>query len=181
MNKLVNLLLIVSFILLNNNSSHAKSRTIFIDIKNCNNNTIMSIKNLSKNLILSGYNVPNKFNCSKEYVKKLYGDSWSDTIVGSYNVVSQTVYINEDNLSYEAAILHEIGHYNYFLKNNKEFILEQYKKEIPLNLVNIIKEEVSEYATTDRLEFVAEVFAQKQSGIKFSKEINDFYKECGGI
>lgn len=76
---------------------------------------------------------------------------------------------------------HEIGHFlhNSSLGND----VYQFFKETPLTTrqVSIIITEVSEYATENPLEFVAETYAALRAGRKFSEELLRLYSHFGGI
>lgn len=76
---------------------------------------------------------------------------------------------------------HEVAHFlhNHKLKNE----IYQFFKETPLTdkQISLIIQEVSEYATYNPLEFVAETYAGLRAGRKYSDEIMRLYAYFGGV
>lgn len=83
-------------------------------------------------------------------------------------------------------LFHEIGHANAFKHNARRYeILKGAadKTDLPLhkNVVELVRREVSEYATLNPLEFVAEVFAGLADGRTYSPKIMRMFRAYGGM
>lgn len=80
----------------------------------------------------------------------------------------------------EHAITHEIGH----ALHDRGLGSHQYQRIRELGFrpeqAKLVKDQVSGYAATEPVEFVAEVYAATKSGTVFSPEILDLYRQLGG-
>jgi hypothetical protein len=76
---------------------------------------------------------------------------------------------------------HEIGHFlHYNALGNQSY---QFFRDTPLTSlqINMIRTEVSAYATSNPIEFVAETYAGLKAGRKYSDEIMRLYAYFGGV
>ncbi|GAB4422305.1 MAG: hypothetical protein OHK0011_01110 [Turneriella sp.] len=103
---------------------------------------------------------------------------WADSITQAKLEFNRGWWSSDDPLH---VLHHEIGHFlhNYSLGND----VYQFFKETPLTTrqISVINTEVSEYATENPLEFVAETYAALRAGRKFSEELLRLYSHFGGI
>jgi hypothetical protein len=85
----------------------------------------------------------------------------------------------------DAVYHHEIGHSRHF-QNIKKGVVgkrtwnELSDRKVPKRLAKIINKHVSKYATTDRLEIVAEMYSGMKSGKKYSPALMKYYRKLGG-
>jgi hypothetical protein len=135
------------------------------------------------------------------FLRSKYGDQRVQEVPAAYSPTTKTIYLNEQHPywqnprslmdpasaskwfssgSDEHAIVHEIGHAvhnaligdtNYQRVRAHKFRAEQ---------AALVKAEVSGYAATQPVEFVAELYAALKSGKTFSPEVMALYRRFGG-
>lgn len=85
---------------------------------------------------------------------------------------------SSDNVHH--AVIHEVGHWAHRESVGEEQFRKLDKSRLTKSQVELIQGEVSRYGATKRTEFVAEVFAGKVAGRKFSDEVMKLYQKFGG-
>jgi hypothetical protein len=82
--------------------------------------------------------------------------------------------------SFAGIINHELGHMEHAraVGDRYDNVRNAY---FPADLKDEIRQSVSRYATTNGLEFVAEVYAGRATGREYSEAIMRFYKLLGGV
>lgn len=90
------------------------------------------------------------------------------------------------DFSFDGSFIHEIGHSIHY-NNNREIFntLADNKNELVKEFRNNenfqkIAQQVSNYAKTEPLEFVAEVYKGVKKGKKFDDDVMALYKKYGG-
>jgi hypothetical protein len=100
------------------------------------------------------------------------------SVIDSYDSVF--VRENSKSMTILRILTHEAGHYNSRLLIGLENYGAMLKYPIPEELKPKITFIIREYATTSRLEYVAEYFSYVQMGVRFPKDMRKLYKESGG-
>ena len=96
------------------------------------------------------------------------------------------IYVNEINNNVKAKWLatndlfaHEYGHNAHMQLLGEKKSAQYIKQKLTYNEARVASE-VSDYAKTNPLEFVAETFAGHLNGKKYSKSVYNLYKTYGG-
>ena len=153
----------------------------------CSDKAVSIIKDISYQAYIKGYKTPEYITCDSEYAyKNMWGNDRKsfDNILGlfvsepDFNIIYVTEKQNEGNFRY--SYIHELGHYNNRLNMKRNDFLRTSLDSVPKEYREYISENISDYANTNRPEFVAEIFVRIFYGIKVNPELMDLYRKYGG-
>lgn len=150
-------------------------------LNGCSYSSMYHIALITTILRHEGYKIPTNFTCNTEMTQMATGEKDMTMIDGMFYVPYSLVYLNDKSVEPEITLMHEIGHYNYYLKLGEAKFNKIGSEPIDEKLKPIIKKTIGSYATTDKGEFVAEVFAYKHFNVPMPKAMLDYYVKCGGI
>jgi len=158
------------------------------------------IESSYNNLKAKGYSIPPPEFLLQGNLEEIYGGSYAGTYAvatttanGSPAIVFDKKFSESGNslkdklddnvkikwLATNDIFAHEYGH-NVHINSLGEEKSSQYIKEKLTSRQQATASEVSDYAKTNPLEFVAETFAGHVNGKKYSKNVYDLYKSYGG-
>lgn len=183
--KKIAILMLALFLTLHSNISKCKTfdKITIFGCSELQTEHILLINNFIKK---EGYEYPKYFTCDRKMAKRIYKKRDFNKVEGFFihsprEDDTDLIYLNPKARNEDYTLIHELGHYNSYILLGKDIFDECSTLQIPENLKSEIDKRLGSYATTNRGEFVAEYFALSHMGMKFPKELTDFYFENGGI
>ncbi len=126
-----------------------------------------------------GHELPKSIRVLSEVLNKVIQ---SNNIGGSYNLFSKKILLSRDFLFTSGYLKHEIGHFLHHLHNNKLYkYLYKNNFSFKPEYKEMIAQHVNDYASSNPLEFVAEVFKGLFDGKQYDEKIMELYKKFKGV